>query len=151
MYQRLLLQHRLLRLPHLFHNRLHFCHILFINIPDTVNSFCNLIQIPTNLSKCFISIALDKNNLHHKQIQRVLVSGCNLPLRQFHLPVQDIFFIIAQINFQFIFPRSVCPILCPILCHIVPSFQIILRFREFSLNDKFEHFFCRRNHSFYRL
>lgn len=86
MYQRLLLQHRLLRLPHLFHNRLHFCHILFINIPDTVNSFCNLIQIPTNLSKCFISIALDKNNLHHKQIQRVLVSGCN-PKHSFSLTV----------------------------------------------------------------
>ena len=50
MYQRLLFQHRLLRLPHLIHNRFHFCHILFINIPGTVNSFCNLIQIPTNLS-----------------------------------------------------------------------------------------------------
>lgn len=50
MYQWLLLQHRLLRLPHLIHNCFHFCHILFINIPSAVNSLRNLIQIPTDLA-----------------------------------------------------------------------------------------------------
>lgn len=66
MYQRLLFQHRLLRLPHLIHNRFHFCHILFINIPSAVNSLRNLIQNPTDFSKRFIVWTNSTEQIHDR-------------------------------------------------------------------------------------
>ena len=61
MYQWLLFQHRLLRLPHLIHNCFHFCHFLSINIPGAANSLLNLIQISTDFSKCLV---LEYNHRH---------------------------------------------------------------------------------------
>ena len=83
MYQRLLLQHRLLRLPYLVHNRFHFCHILFINIPGAVNSLRNLIQITTDFSKRFV--VLPQIRIIHiinnsKEYQCPNIIRCTLPI-----------------------------------------------------------------------
>jgi hypothetical protein len=51
MYQRLLLQHRLLRPPNLVHNRLHFCHIPLTKRSDLVPKSIYAFDIPNEIAR----------------------------------------------------------------------------------------------------